>query len=225
MELKVLRESIADAHVERRRSQILTTFGSEPAKVRSSKSSGSGCFSVVNKATIPGFVVKEIEYPHRDGWVLWALHVMGYKQPPEWAPKIAALTLDRASGKLYALIEELSELHPGESEYANLNIMQRDHPLDDLDEVEDRFEEEFPGFTTALVEICEGFDDDYYGIRLDLHRGNYMHRNGVTVITDPLTIKDRQTDCWVRPDDEKASAAMIDLLVSVADGDPRISVI
>lgn len=212
--------SLADPEV------AVKTFASAPDKVRSATSSGSGYFSTVNRAVIPGFVVKEVPDPHRDGWVLWALHVMAMKEPPEWAPRIAALTLDREKYVLYALVEELQEFDAWSEGYKALPALQEDDPMEYEDTLYDRFGGgRFPGFVKAIREISEKLGDEEIILRLDLHRGNYMLRGETTVITDPLAVKDPATECWFRPDDEEAREATTRRFIEAAANDPRISVI
>ena len=165
----------------------LGTFVSKPETfARAGGELGAGCFGKVSEAVIPGMVVKTVENFWNDGWFPWALYCLKH-QGETGIPTIYALRLDFTEGKLWALMECLSEV-TWDDHTPWMQVGRESFPY----RVRAVFgrRKAMPAHLTALMATLPD-----QGLRVDLHRGNYMKRGQKLVMTDPFTLT--YDDMWL----------------------------
>lgn len=167
---------------------------------------GSGCYAAAIASSNPERVIK-VGSSSNDPWLDYYYEIITKQQNNIAVPKVHSFYYDSANSYYVCIMERLAE-HPEVTTAQIISDLCRDYTSHMI--VREEFVAEANKYPTeipdieAIVSLLDSISDktdsmgymprantyddcneDFNGRRLDMHRGNFMYRDKVLVVTDP----------------------------------------
>ena len=161
---------------------------------------GSGCYAAAINSSDPSQIIK-IGNSMNDPWLDYYHGIIKTNQANPHAPKVKYFMCDEQHNYYICIMERLEE--EGEHK-TNIATLCRDYTSQMI--TREEFVQATIKFSNAIpcpdmlanlldkiyedtqvfdYEDCEEFEQDNSFRKLDMHRGNFMFRDGIVIVTDP----------------------------------------